>query len=192
MKDRVFGPKPSGFAFRVPWPRRPAVTQPDRDRVACRSGRVAAGVQREFSPEFGFPVDKSDAVQNLMDRRAEKLVASRGDFDLALAQRGLPRTKLAVPLGALGGLKAELVTHAHHHRVTRQGVQGIGHPLAKWTGVGGHVGNQQVGQRDGVRPHPGVHERLARELADQEDEPAQIAPEPAFLRAVVGASVCGC
>ena len=85
MKDRVFGTQPPGYAFRVPWPRRPAVAQPDRDRVACRSGRVAAGVQRQFSPEFGFPVDESDAVQNLLDRRAEKLVASRGDFDLALA-----------------------------------------------------------------------------------------------------------
>ena len=57
--------------------------------------------------------------------------------------------------------------------------------FAERSGVGGHVVNQQVGQCDRVCPHSGVYVRVAGKLSDQEDEPAQITLEPAFLGAVV-------
>ena len=126
-----------------------------------------------------------DLADGLLDGGAEEVVAFGGDVRLVVAEPPFVHAELAVPLRALGGLDAVLALDLHQDALVRERVEGGRRLLAERAGVGVQVGDQQVGQRRHIGPDAGVHARVARQLADEEDERRQVAAERSLVGAVV-------
>ncbi len=175
VQRRVAGPQAPRLVVDLLPPARPAVAQPDVDDVAVRGGRLGPVVQRELAAQPGLAMLKPDVTEHLLDRLREQVLAAGGNLDVG---QGLPAlAERAVPLGALRRLEPVLVADLHEHAVPGQRLERAGELVTPETGIGRDVVDQQVGQRVRVGADAEIRAFLPRQLPDEEDEPAEVAPQ---------------
>ena len=165
----VFGAQPARLGVDVLPSAGPAIAQPDADHLAICRGRLVTNMHRQLAAQLGGAVHQFDAGKHLLNDLTEELIAASGNLDLGQGAPALAEG--AIPLGALGGLQAVLVTHLHEDASVRQRLERTGDSVTQGTGVGGDVVDDQVGQRGRIGAHAEVRAFLPRELPIRKTSP---------------------